>query len=128
MPEKTRAIGPYSRPNTLAKLDGRTREAALMRRVRADLTAHVGGNPTATERAMIERAVWLSLRLAQLDAKMAAGDAFTIHDSNHYIAWSNALTRTLARLGFKAAAATAPSLAEIMREATAQREREGQAA
>jgi hypothetical protein len=36
-------MGPYSRPHRLAKLDGRTREAALLRKTRARLTEHVGG-------------------------------------------------------------------------------------
>jgi hypothetical protein len=59
----TPAIGPYSRPLALAKLDGRTREAALVRRVRAELTAHVGGNPTFPQRMLIDRAAVLALRM-----------------------------------------------------------------
>ena len=44
--EKTRATGPYCRPVTLGKLDGRTKQGALMRRVREDLTGHIGGAPS----------------------------------------------------------------------------------
>jgi hypothetical protein len=101
----TTEIGPYSGPLTLAKLDGRTREAALMRRVRAELTAHCGGNPNAVQRALIERAAILSLRVAQLDAKIVAGEALTLHDSNFALAWNNALRRTLAALGLEPARA-----------------------
>jgi hypothetical protein len=50
MASSTPAIGPYCRPLALAKLDGRTKEAALMRRVRAELTAHVGGTPSFPQR------------------------------------------------------------------------------
>jgi hypothetical protein len=39
MAEKAASIGPHSRRNRLAVLDKRTREAALLRRVKADLTA-----------------------------------------------------------------------------------------
>ena len=91
-------IGPHSRPHNLAKVDGRTEHAAVMRRVRAELTAHVGGHPTAIQRALIERIVWLSLKLAMLDKKLATGKDFTEVDSNTYLAWNNSLVRTLARL------------------------------
>jgi hypothetical protein len=39
-------LGPYSRTAILSKLDGRTREARLMRGTRAALIAHVGGKPS----------------------------------------------------------------------------------
>lgn len=92
-------IGAHSRPHTLAKVDGRTKEAIIMRRVRDELTRDVGGKPNAVQRALIERCVWLSLRLAQLDRKIASGRDFTEIDSNTYLAWNNSLTRTLAKLG-----------------------------
>lgn len=71
--EKVRVVGAYSRPFTLAKLDGRTREAALMRRVRAELTAYVGGSPTFPQRSLIDRAAILALRMAQIDEKIIGG-------------------------------------------------------
>lgn len=92
-------LGPYSRPHALAKMDGRTREARLLRDLRSDLVKHVGGKPSATQRALIDRAAWLSLHVAQMDAKAADGRALTEHDSRTYLAWSNSLTRTLAQLG-----------------------------
>ena len=111
MPE----IGPYSRPKTLWKLDGRRKEAAPMRRVRSELTAHCGGNPSAVQRALIERVVILSLRVEQLDAKIVAGEALTVHDSNYALAWNNALRRTLAALGVEPAAAGRAALDEPRR-------------
>jgi hypothetical protein len=42
-PTKARPIGPYSRRNAIAKIDGRRREALLIRETRDDLVAHCGG-------------------------------------------------------------------------------------
>ena len=106
------ALGPYSRPSVLAKLDGRTREARLLAEVRADLTAHLGGNPSAVQRRMIERCAWLSLHVAQLDAKAVEGGGLTDHDHRTYLAWSAALTRMLRQLGLKGAPAPRRTLAE----------------
>jgi hypothetical protein len=87
-------IWPYIRPHRLAKIDGRTKIAKLMRETRATLTAHVGGEPSATQRALIERVVWLTLKCSLTDAKIAAGTD-TDYDSKSYLAWSNALRRAL---------------------------------
>ena len=81
--------------------DGRTREARLLRETRARLIAHVGGHPSATQAEQIERACWLTLRLTQFDTMRARGDVI---DDVLYLAWSNSLSRTLARLGPPAAA------------------------
>ncbi len=105
-------IGPYSRPSVLAKLDGRTREAKLLAEVRADLTAHLGSTPSATQRRMIERCAWLTLWVSQLDAKAVEGGGLTDHDHRTYLAWSSALTRLLRQLGLKGTPAPKRSLAE----------------
>jgi hypothetical protein len=103
LPATAPTIGPYSRPLALAKLDGRTREAALMRRVRAELTGHVGGNPTFPQKCLIERAAVLALRMAQIDQKIMTGEDLTTHDNNHAIAWHNAYRRVLTSLGLEPA-------------------------
>ncbi len=100
----TPPIGPYSRPHSLAKLDGRRREAKLMQEARAELVQHLGGNPSATQAAMIEQAVQLRLRLAVMDRKFAEGCEQTLHDSRTYLAWSGSYTRLLGRLGLEPAA------------------------
>jgi hypothetical protein len=94
-------IGPYCRPDTFVRLDGRTKEARLMRRVRAELTEFVGGNPDVIQQRLIDRAVILTLRCAQLDAQIIAGVELGQHASNFALAWNNALRRTLAQLGIK---------------------------
>ena len=109
-----RKAGPYSAPGALARLDQRSREARIMAGVRADLTAHVGGKPSATQRMLIDRAARLSLQVAQLDAKMSTPDGLTDHDHRTYLAWSNTLTRTLRTLGLTAAPARPLTPAEAM--------------
>jgi hypothetical protein len=103
----TRRIGPYSRPHAIAEIDQRTVEAALMRRVRDELTEHCGGHPTVVERLLIERATILSLRVAQIDVKILAGEVLTLHDNQHALSWFNALRRTLVELGLQPPASVA---------------------
>ena len=114
-PWNARGLQPYSRPAALAKLDQRTREARLLRETRAELTLHVGGNPSATQRALIEQCAQLRLRLATMDRAFAeAGAKMTAHDSRTYLAWANSYTRTLRQLGLQGPSARGPSLAEIL--------------
>lgn len=99
---RPRRIGSYSALQVIANLDPQTPEAQLMRRVRAELTEHVGGHPSVTERMLIERATMLSLRVAQIDAKILSDEVLTLHDNQHALAWINALRRTLVDLGLAA--------------------------
>jgi hypothetical protein len=71
-----------------------------MQTVREDLTAHIGGNPTAPQAALIDRAAWLQLHVSLMDAKtLEEGGPLSERDSRQYLAWSNALTRILRDLG-----------------------------
>ena len=100
---KVRKIAAYSRPEVLSKLDGRTREARVMQRVKADLVQHVGGKPSPTQSALIERAAWLTLHIALMDARISElGEQPSERDGRQYLAWSNTLTRTLLAIGTKA--------------------------
>lgn len=103
--------GPYSRPESLAKINGSTREARILKGVRADLTAHVGGKPSATQRVLIDRAAMLTLRIAMMDAKSGDG-TLSERDSREYLAWTNTLTRLMRQLGMQGAAERPKSLAE----------------
>ena len=93
-------------------MDGRTWEAQLVRSTVCDLTAHVGGNPSAAQRALIDRAAWMTLHIAQLDRRTAESRMMTEHDSRHYLAWTNSLSKTLRHLGLQGRAERPPSLAE----------------
>src|SRR5271166_1664235 len=79
---------------TTAAIDGRTKEGRVLIAVRNALIAHVGGNPTAPQRALIERCAMLQLRLTALDQRIIDG-SFTEYDAKTYLAFSNSLTRSL---------------------------------
>ena len=50
-----------------------------------------------------------------MDERSLAGDhEFTVHDHNHYVSWSNALARLLARLGLEAATSPPPTFDQVM--------------
>lgn len=97
-----------------AHLDGRTREAKLARDTRAALVAHVGGEPSATQAAIIEQLVQLRLRLAVMDRKFVEAGSQTEHDSRVYLAWANSYTRLLRQIGIKGAAPVKPTLREYI--------------
>lgn len=108
-------ISPYSKRVALVTMDRRTKEARLLRDTRAELTAHLGGNPSATQRALIEQAAQLRLHLATMDRTFAeTGGKMTLHDSRTYLAWANSYSRLLRLLGLKGAPERGPSLAEIL--------------
>ena len=104
----------------LAKLDQRTREARILHDTREALTEHVGGSPSAVEAALIERAAQLTIKLARLDAEIAAG-VLSDYSTRYYICWSNTLTRTLGRLGTKPAATRGPSFEDVLRRVAGER-------
>lgn len=83
----------------LTKRDGRTRASRLMRGVRSDLTAHVGGKPSAPQKMLIERAAALALQVALLDEKLATCAALGSDDARRHLATSAALARLLRQLG-----------------------------
>jgi hypothetical protein len=97
------ALGPYSGATALAKLDGRRREAALMRQTRAALLAHIGPQPSAVALALAERAVMLTLHVALFDRRALEAGQLSERDSRQYLAYSNSLARALAQLGIKGA-------------------------
>jgi hypothetical protein len=104
MAKNTRPVGQHSRPDRWQKLDGRTREARQLRAVVADLTAHVGGSPSATEKLLIDRLARVYLRLALFDQKLEAG-TFTDHDGRVYGALHTAIRLMTRQLGMKPAGA-----------------------
>ncbi len=106
--------GPRSRPHVLLRLDQRTREAAIIRRTREELTTHVGGNPTATQAALIERCAMLTLLVALSEKKAVEAGGLTERSSREHIALCNSLTRALRQLGLKGEAPRGPSLAEYL--------------
>jgi len=101
---KQRKIGPYSRPDRWAIHDGRRSEGKLLRQVREELTKHVGGSPSITQRLLIERTAWMVLHVSMLDSRALREGGFSEHATKEYLAWSNTIRRSLIALGMKGAA------------------------
>ena len=101
----TGPINPEYRAAALGKLDRRTWQARLLRDARAELTAHVGGTPSATQTALIEQLAQLRLRLVLFDRRFAERGEQTDHDRRSYLAFANTHARLLGALGLKAAPA-----------------------
>jgi hypothetical protein len=122
-------MGPYSRVidrGAIGKaIDGRSREGRFLRSYENALIEHCGGQPSIVQRCLINRASRLALHVELMDERVLAGNhVLTMHDNQHYLAWSNALGRTLARLGLQPASATQPnaSLQDVMHDIAARRD------
>ena len=102
----------YSRPSALAKLDLRSAEGRLLARVRSDLTRHVGGDPSAVQRALIDQIAMLQLHIAMMDARALEDGGLSARDGKQYLAWCNSAARLLRQLGLKGAPAPRRSLAD----------------
>ena len=117
-PKKRRraALGPHTRePRLLEGLDWRTREGQVLIAARAELTAHVGGNPNSVQRALIERAARLTLYIELMDAEALVAGTMSERNSRQYLAWVNALRLCLRELGVREAASDKrPSLEVIV--------------
>jgi hypothetical protein len=88
--------------------DGRCAEARLLRKTRAGFVAHLGGKPSATQAALIDRASMLTVHLARMDAKARETGEFSDHAGRQYLAWSSALARLVRQLGMDAAPTPKP--------------------
>jgi hypothetical protein len=92
-------LGPYSVHLTaLNNLDGRTKEARILKSMRRELSNLLGHKPNAGELAMIERIAWLQLRISVLDRRLLDGK-FSEFDASVYNAHTNSLARLLVKLG-----------------------------
>lgn len=85
-----------------------------MKRVRDELTDHLGGRPSVTQRLLIERVAILIFRLDMLDRQMLDGVTMEEHTRRAYLAWHNSVSRSLRHLGLTGAPAKAPSLADYL--------------
>jgi hypothetical protein len=96
----------YSHDGAFSRIDGRCREARFLRARRTELIGYLGGNVNPVQRQLIERAVRLMLHLELLDERLTRESGFNGHDHVQYLAWSNGVVRTLARLGIREPART----------------------
>jgi hypothetical protein len=105
-------ISPHSRPGKLALIDGRRAEARRMKEIRSELTRHLGGTPSVTQRMMIDRVAMLTLRMELMDANALQTGNFTENDARVYLAWNNTVSKMLRHLGLKETAAPPRTLAD----------------
>ena len=93
-----------------------------MRQAIADLSAHVGNNPTAAERLIIQSAAIKATRLFLLSEKiMAGGEVGGIDGDHHALAWLNSLRQDLSTLGLESRLRdVTPTLKDIIAEHAAQ--------
>lgn len=85
----------------------------MLKKVRAELLAHVGGKPSAVQERLIERAAILHVRLAIMDAKMLFTRAMTDTEMRSYIFWQNSYARMLTALGVKQRSPPQPTASKL---------------
>jgi hypothetical protein len=115
--------GAHSRASALARIDYRTNEGLIVKRFRQQLMDHIGGSPNTIQAELIERSVWLKLRILLLDKKIAEQKEFTLPDGNYYLSWVGHLRRNLTALGIKPppkSTTPRPSLDSIIAEGNSQ--------
>jgi hypothetical protein len=96
----------------IRRVHGLSAPAKAARRLRAELVAHVGGNPTPVQMALIETACQLRLKLAVFDARFIELGGLSDHGRREYLAFVNSFCRVLDRLGFASAPEPRPSIAD----------------
>jgi hypothetical protein len=110
-----KALGPYSRVlrrGVIADyIDGRSTLGRFIRDLERQLTQHVGGDPSITQKLLIERLIKIRVQLDLLDKKLARGE-WTHLDGRTYAALLNAHRLTARELGLLPVKPKQPSLAE----------------
>lgn len=89
-------------------------EGRFLAACKAELAAHLGGEPTPAARVVIDRLSWLRLHVVLIDERAAGGVPVSAHDQRAYLAFSNAISHGMRQLGLKGAAEKPPSLADYL--------------
>jgi hypothetical protein len=95
------------------RIDLRSPTAKFLRRVKRELSSHVGGNPTPPEFLIIDQCAVLTLQLARIDERIVAGDATTADEDRHAVILQR-LCRALSMLGLAGGINHAASLGARM--------------
>lgn len=110
-------------PSTLViggkEVDGRTLPARRYRSVCSEIASDIGGNPSAGQWLIIQRAAGLTVQCELLDASILSGEAV---DVAAYTTLTNSLVRTLKTLGLERRAKDISPAATIDAHAAAVRE------
>jgi hypothetical protein len=104
--------GMFSRRMALHRLDNRTIEVRVLNRTVAELTAHVGGEPTPAQKLIIDASAILVMRLQCILGRYLAkeGDIETL--DRYLVALQNALRLNMQSLGLEKPERAVPSLKE----------------
>ena len=108
---------------SLKKLDGRSAEGKLVRRLECELLAHIGHEPSVAERLLIDQIIKLRLLLDVLGGKIMDG-TFTDLDRRCFGAAHNAIRLALKEIGLKPTVSGKPAdpLADIRRTLASRRQ------
>jgi hypothetical protein len=119
---KLKSVGPHCRAFREGakgdRIDGRSREGKLLRKVEAELVAQIGGQPSFAQTLLIRRIARATLQLELLDEKMMAG-AFTAYDGRIQGGLQNAVRLMLREIGVKPAHAPRATLAAYLADKAA---------
>jgi hypothetical protein len=95
-------------------IDGRSREGRFLRAYERMLAEHCGGKPSRVQRELIRRCARLALHLELQDERSMLAGEMGDGMSRRYLAWSNALSRSLRLLGLEGATVTKPSRDQVL--------------
>jgi hypothetical protein len=112
-----RSYGPYTRTAQLARPRRRTSVSRFLLTIRTELTAHCGGQPSITQKLMIERICMTLLRIELMDRDALNSDTpgeITERQARDYLAWVNTAGRLLRTLGVEPASGRSLSPGEAL--------------
>ena len=108
--------GPFGSTLRRGAIDRRSKEGRFLAAARYLLIQHLGGQPSATQLVLVDRVAWLMLHCLLLDRRMvSAKQDWGENDRKCYLAFSNALVRTLREIGLEGNPARQPTLAEVLK-------------
>ena len=94
-------LSPLTKRSRHQRLDGRTFAGRTERRVVRELTAHVGGQPSAPERILIARAARLVMVIEMLERRLIEKGEVSDHSGRQILAWVNSLRLIMQALGLE---------------------------
>jgi hypothetical protein len=97
---RARKPGPFSRDESLATMDNRTRAGRVMKGVVRQLSEQIG-SPTPAQGLLIQSAALKATRLSLLSEQLLAGAPPSEGSDHHALAWLNSLRLDLCALGLE---------------------------
>jgi hypothetical protein len=112
-----RKPGPFSRDQSLAEVDRRTRPGRVLKSVVAELMQHIG-DATTPQRLLVQCAAVKAVRLALLTDQLLDGTPPSEGSDHHALAWLNSLRLDLQALGLERKGPAAIDLHEYLKTQT----------